>query len=94
MLVGNRDRQLCKQLLHGLKHRRGMREFWKDDQTDRQERRAAFDRGIDHLKHAVGVRAHLPPLDRIWQIGLTGGGRVTNGHAAIVSRGPRIRSGC
>jgi hypothetical protein len=62
-------------------HRRGMREFRKDDETDRQKRRAAFDRGIDHLKHAVGVRAHLPPLDRIWQIGLTGGGRVTNGHA-------------
>ena len=80
VLVGNRDRQLREQLLHRLKNRRGMREFWKDDESDRQKRRAAFDRGIDHLQHAVGIRSHLPPFDRIWQIGLTGRRGIPDRH--------------
>ena len=58
-----------------------MRELGKDDETDRQERRAAGHRRIDHLQHAVGVPPHLRAIDRVREVGLTGGGGVPDGVA-------------
>ena len=66
----------------GREDRRGVREFRKDDEPDRQKRRAADDGRIDHRQHAVGVRAHLPAIERIGIVDLAGGGGVANdGHA-------------
>ena len=56
-----------QQFVDGRKHRRGVRELGKHDQTHRQKRRAAGDRGIDHREHAIGVRAHVRSFERIGQ---------------------------
>jgi len=70
VLVGDRHRQLRKQLLHRLKYRRGVGEFREHDQAHRQKRRAAGDRRIDQAQHPIGVGAHLTPVDGIWHVGL------------------------
>ena len=63
---------------HGRKHGRRMRELREHDEPHRQERRAAGDGRVDHRQHAVGVRAHVRAVERIRQIGLAGGGGVSD----------------
>ena len=58
-------------------NRRGVRELGKDDQADGQERRTARNRGVDHRQHPIRVRPHRSAIERVDEVGLTGGGGVT-----------------
>ena len=78
MLVRNRHRELVEQLGDGWKDRRRVGELREHHEPDRQERRAPRDCRVDHREHAVGVRAHLTPVERVGEIGLAGGGGVAD----------------
>ena len=56
VLVGNRHGELVGAARDGRKDRRRVRELRKHDEPDRQERRRAGDRRVDHREHAIGVR--------------------------------------
>jgi hypothetical protein len=71
--VRDADRELFDQLIDGRKDRRGVRELGKDHEPDGKKGRAARDRRIYHVEHAVGVFSHLPALYRVRQVGLAGG---------------------
>ena len=79
VLVGNRHGQPVEQLGDRGVGGRGVRELRKHDQANRQERRASGHRRVDHLQHAVGVRAHLAAISGIRQIRLACGGSVADG---------------
>ena len=55
-----------------------MRELWEDHESHREEGGAAGHGGIDHAQHTVRVPAHLRPVDRVCEVGLTGGGGVAD----------------
>ena len=78
VLVRNRDGQLVEQLPHARIHGRRMRELREHDEPHREEGRAPGDRRVDHREHAVGVLAHVGAVGRIDQIGLAGGGGVSD----------------
>jgi hypothetical protein len=78
VLVWNRHGERVQQFRDSREHRRGVREFRKDDEPDRKERRAAGDGGIDHGEHAVRIRSHLIAMDGIGQVRLTGRRRVSD----------------
>ena len=84
VLVRDRNGQLLDQLLDGRKHGRRVRELREHDETNRQERRAARNGGVDHREHAIRVRAHLRSIQRIREVGLTGGGGIADGSHRIV----------
>jgi hypothetical protein len=45
----------------------------KDDEAHGQKRRGTRDCGINHRKHAIGIRAHLSALDWIREVRLATG---------------------
>jgi hypothetical protein len=47
-----------------------MRKLRKHYESHRQKRRRARDSRIDHREHAIRVRAHPAPIDRIRKIRL------------------------
>jgi hypothetical protein len=56
-----------------------MRELGEDDELDRQERRVADDRVLDHGEHAVDVGGDAAAVERIREVGRAGGGGVADG---------------
>ena len=70
VLVRNLDRKLLDQFRSSLEDRRRVRKLRKYDQSHRQKRRRARDCRINHRKHAIRVRAHPAPIDRIRKIRL------------------------
>ncbi len=88
VVIGNRHREVIPQFADCGIHRRGMREFRKDDQAHGQEGGAASHRSINHREHAIGVDAHAVSRGGIREIGLAGGSGVANmAHGRVVVSG-------
>src|SRR5206468_9203275 len=59
-------------------HGSRVREFRKDDESDRQKRRATRDGLIDERHHAIGIGVHGRTVERIGEIGLARCGGVSD----------------
>jgi hypothetical protein len=77
VFIGDPNRELVRELLHGRIDGRGVCEFGKDDKAHGKKRRCTGDSRVDHREHSIRVRGHLAPIAWVGQVGLTRGSRVT-----------------